>query len=357
MKNKIYYILLSALVLLGVGCSSDSEVKLNQNDFVEPVLSAKFENGVVIEEENFNKVIGTFSWEEADFGVATPVKYYIYADLSQDFENKILAYTATGKDLSITQKQLNDVALKLVEEQKEMTVYFKMIASIGSTVSGTQLAASEIVKVTFTNAMVVDFGDIFMTGSKYNWGGTWNQLIPINDTPGEFWGIYHFEADEEIKFAPQAGWGNDFGFTAKISQESIDLAGLSDEGGNIKVGNAGWYIIHVSVQGEDDKTVAFYEPNVYLMGDAANAGWSIDKTGLFTVPEAADGEFVSPGFAKDAELRICISITEKDWWRTEFMILDGSIEYRGNGGDQERVNVTAGQKAYLNFKDGTGRIE
>ena len=77
MKNKIYYILLSAFMFLGLGCSSDSEVKLNQNDFVEPALSAKFESGVVITEENFDKVIGTLSWEEASFGVAPPIKYYI----------------------------------------------------------------------------------------------------------------------------------------------------------------------------------------------------------------------------------------------------------------------------------------
>jgi len=38
----------------------------------------------------------------------------------------------------------------------------------------------------------------------------------------------------------------------------------------------------------------------------------------------------------------------------EFIVLDGKIVYRGNGGDQERVSVSEGQKAYLNFTDGTG---
>ena len=32
-------------------------------------------------------------------------------------------------------------------------------------------------------------------------------------------------------------------------------------------------------------------------------------------------------------------------------------DYRGNGDDQARVNVIAGQKAYLNFKTGTGRYQ
>ena len=43
--------------------------------------------------------------------------------------------------------------------------------------------------------------------------------------------------------------------------------------------------------------------------------------------------------------------------RTEFIILNGKIEYRGNDGDQERVQGKAGQKAYLNFSDNTGKVE
>ena len=41
----------------------------------------------------------------------------------------------------------------------------------------------------------------------------------------------------------------------------------------------------------------------------------------------------------------------------ECIILDGKSAYRGNGGDQTRVPVTAGQKVTLNFNAGTGTIE
>lgn len=58
-------------------------------------------------------------------------------------------------------------------------------------------------------------------------------------------------------------------------------------------------------------------------------------------------------------LRICVhpEAAATDWWRTEFIILNGKIEYRGNDGDQERVQGKAGQKAYLNFSDNTGKVE
>jgi outer membrane protein susF len=107
--------------------------------------------------------------------------------------------------------------------------------------------------------------------------------------------------------------------------------------------------------------VEFETPNVYLIGDTSHDGWNdqLAEQDLFTIPTDADGSFVSPAFAKNGELRICVhpEAAATDWWRTEFIILNGKIEYRGNDGDQERVQGKAGQKAYLNFSDNTGKVE
>ena len=107
--------------------------------------------------------------------------------------------------------------------------------------------------------------------------------------------------------------------------------------------------------------VEFETPNVYLMGDTSYDGWNAQlvEQDLFIIPTEADGSFVSPAFAKDGEVRICVhpEAAAADWWRTEFIILNGKIEYRGNGGDQDRVQGKTGQKAYLNFSDNTGKIE
>lgn len=209
--------------------------------------------------------------------------------------------------------------------------------------------------------------ELYMTGSAYNWGSpagdpsAWKALVPVNGTKGAFWGIFHFAANDQVKFAPQANWGNDFGFVDAISQESKDLAGLSDEGGNLKIGTAGWYLVYVSVIG-NDKVIEFEKPNVYLMGETSYDGWNAQlvEQDLFTIPEAADGEFVSPALLKDGAVRICVNpkaISTGDWWRTEFIIFSGQIAYRGNGGDQAAVQGATGQKVYLNFGNGTGRIE
>lgn len=131
-------------------------------------------------------------------------------------------------------------------------------------------------------------------------------------------------------------------------------AGLVDKSGNVQVTNAGWYLFHV-LNGES-KAINVYTPNVYLIGDTAGE-WNVADSHKFEIPTTADGVFVSPAFAADAELRMCVSIEGFDWWQAEFIILDGKIEYRGTGGDQTRVSVTEGQKAYLNFTAGTGEIK
>ncbi len=225
--------------------------------------------------------------------------------------------------------------------------------------AGEWLITLDMVNMTYTVAPVV--GELYMTGSAYGWGnteGAWNQFIPVNGSDGAFWGMYYFNAGDEIKFAPQAAWeGGDFGFSDAISQSSIDRAELSDAGGNIKVGKAGWYLVYVSViNGEN--IVEFEEPAVYLIGETIG-GWNAGmENAKFEVPADGDGEFVSPAFVAANEIRAYVSLPQvSDWWKAEFMVFDGKIEYRGNGGDQDRVTGQAGQKLYLNFGTGTGSIK
>ena len=85
---------------------------------------------------------------------------------------------------------------------------------------------------------------------------------------------------------------------------------------------------------------------------------NVEAEHLFSVPEGKDGEFVSPAFKAEDEIRVCVHPKEAiDWWRMEFMVFDGKIVFRGNDGDQERVKGQTGQKLYLNFTEGTGSIK
>ena len=196
--------------------------------------------------------------------------------------------------------------------------------------------------------------DLFLTGSNYDWGGKWLQLVPFNKSEEDFWTIIYLHEGEQFKFAPQAGWGGDFGYTGTTINDEAGANITSSSDGNIVVGKAGWYLL--KVQNGSTKALTVLQPNVYLIGDAAGE-WNIADSHKFTVPTTEDGVFESPAFAADAELRMCVSVDGFEWWQSEFMVFDGKIEYRGRGIDQNRVNVKAGQKVTLNFTAGTGEIK
>lgn len=196
--------------------------------------------------------------------------------------------------------------------------------------------------------------DLFLTGSNYDWGGKWLQLVPFNKSEEDFWTIIYLHEGEQFKFAPQAGWVDDFGYTGTTINDEAGANITSSSDGNLVVGKAGWYLL--KVQNGSTKALTVLQPNVYLIGDAVGE-WNIADSHKFTVPTTEDGVFESPAFAADAELRMCVSVDGFEWWQSEFMVFDGKIEYRGRGIDQNRVNVKAGQKVTLNFTAGTGEIK
>ena len=60
---------------------------------------------------------------------------------------------------------------------------------------------------------------------------------------------------------------------------------------------------------------------------------------------------------KADNLRMFVSVAGADWWQTEFMVINNKIVYRGTGGDQAAVYVTAGSHTInLNFKTGVSSI-
>lgn len=194
--------------------------------------------------------------------------------------------------------------------------------------------------------------ELYLTGSEYGWGATWKPMVPVYGHEGEFWTLIYLNAGEEFKFAPQADWGGDFGAD---QLQFVDNAGAGLTGtSNVVVGNSGWYLLYVDAT---NKVLETYAPDVYLMGETAGE-WAIAPEHKFSVPADKDGDFVYPAFVADGELRMCVHPKDNVvWWQAEFIVLDGEIVFRGNGPDQTRVNVGAGQQAYLNFTNGTGSVK
>ena len=101
--------------------------------------------------------------------------------------------------------------------------------------------------------------DLFLTGSNYDWGGKWLQLVPFNKSEEDFWTIIYLHEGEQFKFAPQAGWGDDFGYTGTTINDEAGANITSSSDGNLVVGKAGWYLL--KVQNGSTKALTVLQPN------------------------------------------------------------------------------------------------
>ena len=192
---------------------------------------------------------------------------------------------------------------------------------------------------------------MFMIGEEFgNWD--WNsesivEMVPVNSDPnvgkeGAFWCTRKITAGKGFKFCSVREWNGDF---ATLGESDVTV----DGGGNLVVKEDGLYTVVVDLA---ENKVSVKKAEVYGMGDVFG-GWN---AGTYPFTINADGTATITA-VNAGEVRMYTAVEGADWWCTEYIVLDGKIVYRGNGSDQQRVNVTAGQKVTLDFNAGTGVIE
>ena len=211
--------------------------------------------------------------------------------------------------------------------------------------------------------------NLFIIGDGlHNGGWTWGTndmpMIPVHSNPHLFWRIVWLNGTGAIEFSPVQEWNGNFGGTALVDGISeIVWAGMNA----IAVpATPGYYMVVVNLE---EEKVAVVDPKVYLIGNTVSSWDTANPNALFTVDNANDVVTITKELAAD-ELRMYAWFdvadwftkpfgggTQVSWWQAEFMIFDGVIEYRGAGGDQARISVTAGEHTIsLNFKTGGGVI-
>lgn len=194
---------------------------------------------------------------------------------------------------------------------------------------------------------------LFMIGDgvgTWDWATTDLPMIQVNSHTNLFWKIVWLNATGEFKFAPQKAWSGDFGKTGSATD------GVYSKGGdNIPVpGTAGYYMVVVDIA---TGKIAIADPKVYLMGETIGSWDTQNAAGLFTVDNANSVITITKSLAAKELRMYAWHPWFTDWWQSEFMILNGKIEFRGTGNDQARVTPTAGNnKIDLNFKTGDGSI-
>jgi hypothetical protein len=207
------------------------------------------------------------------------------------------------------------------------------------------------------NGLNMDDSDSDGTPDGWQWALTDFQMIPTAGNKEHlFWKIVWLLEGGEFKFSPVRDWNGDFG------KDGDATDGIYAKGSqNIPVpGSSGYYMVVVNLETEQ---IAVVDPKVYLIGDAIGSWTTADPEGLFTVDNTNEVITITKALAATPELRMYAWFDAAegwftDWWQHEFMILSGKIEFRGSGGDQERVAVSAATyKIDLNFRTGNGTIE
>lgn len=385
MKKIVGLILLVGCALLAISCSDDRDSNPVLQTPTQFVLNTPAYAASLYDLKSSATLELTCS--QPDYGYTAPVVYEVHVSLTGEFKEAVdentpatyealpSTYTTARMNVSAPEMAVAISSLSgIAEEENFYTDPIKVFVRLEATVpTGLKPITSNVIELPqvlayFALPPMVMPEKMYATGSMVGWD--WSkayEMVPVYGTPGKFWRVAYLDGNDDnsasIKFNSAPEWnGSEFGFEGTTINDKAE-ANVSDDGGNIKVGKAGWYILVVSteVEGRDyNYTVEILEPKVYLMGDAGG-GWDATDKVLFSVPDKADGEFVSPAFVaeqkEDEGIRACILLEGHEWWHTEFMVLDEKLEYRGAGGDQDRRLGSVGQKLYINFTAGTGSVK
>ncbi len=397
-KLNIFMVLLLTLSVF-TACTDDKDSNPTYQEPKEFVLNTPAYASTIVDLKNSDKL--TFSWSQPDYGYTAATSYTLQIGLSSEFKDETedvaadywtspTIYPSAKVDLDA--ETLAKALLKLLDIKNEedpklaktLPLYVRVKAEVKSNGMGSIISnVIELPKVQpYFASKTVELPQT-MYICKYSNGWDWKKSVPmvlVNGNMGMLWSINYYAANTEMMLNSEQEDSEDkVQFTAGICPDaSVALAGVeAGDNGGILIKNAGWYITVITStlveeNGENKLSyqVEFRKPDIYLTGNPAG-GWNVfEEANKFTVPTTLDGEFVSPVFLPTTEqdgddpamsLRICVLILDSpadNWWKSEFLLRDGVIEYRGNGGDQNpRVVVEAGKRAYLNFSTGTGHIE
>lgn len=318
---------------------------------------------------------------QPDFGYTAPTVYAVQVSLTDDFAESLqldTKYTKAKMDVNASELAVAVTNLAVAAGKKEADfpltapLYIRAVAQLTSATSTVASITSNVielptVKTEFALPAVVLPTALYLIGDfcSWDWGKAPEMIACHDGTTGTFWRMVYIPEGTGLKFNTATAWDD-----AQIGFEGCKVvdnynAGVSDSDGNIGVAKGGWYLVVIRsvVNGRDiEYTIEFNEPAVWLIGGVVKDGG--DWTELlpdwkFTVPATADDFFVSPAFAADAAEgpRAYVKIDGFDWWKSEFMVFNEKLSYRGAGGDLEHVVSKAGQKMYINFTSDTGKIE
>ena len=239
--KKLLYSILALAGVVATSCTQEHvEVQYIPGNVVAPTLGAI--EGCTLSEGGSDIVI---EYTEADFGVATAKAHNLYIAKSEDMADMKKAKATFGAGtITLTQADLNVVALDFAEAGAEVDMYFAVVANLntdkGAAVAGTE-SYSNVVKATF-KSYVADvlptekFDKVWVIGDYCGWAHDKTQFLFDYTSSGNVYsGIVDFNKDgasaaaNGFKLTGVAGWddtcnwGLEDNTTAEAEAASLQL--------------------------------------------------------------------------------------------------------------------------------------
>ncbi len=384
MKNIIKSALLVVMSLtLMTACSDDNDSNPSIQTPTEFKLNTPALENTPIDLANSSKIILTCS--QPNYGYTASVQYTVQVATKPDMSDAVeLSETSSSAKVAVNASLLASALTNLYVEQgkteadfpMDVTAYLRLKANIvtsnGNVVDGTEILSNTVslnkIHLLFSLPPVYLPSHVYVVGNFCDWKfDNCFDMVQVYGTDNTFWRLVYIDESGIKLNSAQEFNGNEKGY-AGITVSGDCKDDIIDKDGNIASSKPGWYLVIVTtsvVNREIHYDVQFNKPTIWLIGPAAGSddfaeeaeGWS------FTVPTTKDGEFVSPAFVgsvpagTDKGVRMYVKIPGHDWWHSEFVTLDGKIQYRATGGDQTRATGSVGQQVHLNFSKGTGEIK
>lgn len=384
MKNIIKSALLVVMSLtLMTACSDDNDSNPTIQSPTEFKLNTPVLENTPIDLANSSKIMLTCS--QPDYGYTASVQYTVQVATKPDMSDAVeLSETSSSAKVAVNASLLASALTNLYVEQgkteadfpMDVTAYLRLKANIvtsnGNVVDGTEILSNTVslnkIHLLFSLPPVYLPSHVYVVGNFCDWKfDNCFDMVQVYGTDNTFWRLVYID-ESGIKLNSAQKFNGDEKGYAGITVSGDCAGDIIDKDGNIASSKPGWYLVIVTtsvVNREIHYDVQFNKPTIWLIGPAAGSddfaeeaeGWS------FTVPTTKDGEFVSPAFVgsvpagTDKGVRMYVKIPGHDWWHSEFVTLDGKIQYRATGGDQTRATGSVGQQVHLNFSKGTGEIK
>ena len=240
MKKLLYSIMALAGLTMASCTQEHIDVQYIPENAVAPTLGAI--EGCDLSDGGADIVV---EYTEADFGVTTAKAHNLYIAKSEDMADmKKAKATFAGNTITLTQADLNVVALDFAEAGTEVEMYFAVVANLntdkGAAVAGTELK-SNVVKATF-KSYVADilptekFDKVWVIGDYCGWAHDKTQFLFDYTSSGNVYsGIVDFNKDgasaaaNGFKLTGVAGWddtcnwGLEDNTTAEAEASSLQL--------------------------------------------------------------------------------------------------------------------------------------